>query len=184
MNAFDTLTLEATLLALAEQPNELPASLQQSLGTIGQEFATHQPQAVDQLRALVSESSLNVAYAAAYRDLQTHSSQVERNKSLLLSANGSLTIDLDILAAGILTAPQPPQAARQFLQSLQRSAQGQKLTTRLWERLDRIMIMAAGGAFLGGTIGQIPGAVIGTLLAALYGGYLGIAKPTVQGHDR
>jgi len=38
INTFDVLILEATLRALAEQPDELPDSLQQSLGAIGQEL--------------------------------------------------------------------------------------------------------------------------------------------------
>jgi len=195
MNAFDALTLEATLRALAEQPDELPDALQQSLGAIGHEFATHQPQAVDQLRTLVSESSLSLAYDAAYRDLQTRPSQVERNKSLLLRMNGSRGIDLDILAAGILTAPQPTQSARQFLRLLQQKSQTIRIDyldsfrplqqpsqpsrslASLWERLDRIMVMAAGGAFLGGVVAQIPGALVGTILATLYGGYISMATP-------
>ncbi len=180
MNAFDTLTLEATLLALAEQPNELPDPLQQDLRAIGQAFATHQPQAVEHLRTLISESSLGTAYTAAYRDLQTRPSQIERNKSLLLSTNGSLGIDLDILAAGILTAPQPTQSARQFLRSLQQPSQPSKSLTRVWERLDRVMVMAAGGAFLGGAIAQIPGALVGTVLATLYGSYISMTTPQAK----
>jgi hypothetical protein len=36
--------------------------------------------------------------------------------------------------------------------------------------------MMAGGAALGGAIGQIPGAIVGGVLAATYGWYISFAK--------
>jgi hypothetical protein len=36
--------------------------------------------------------------------------------------------------------------------------------------------MIAGGAFLGGAIAQIPGAIGGAAIAALYGWYIGFGK--------
>lgn len=39
------------------------------------------------------------------------------------------------------------------------------------------MIMAAGGAFVGGCIAQIPGAIVGSLLMAAYAYYISFIKP-------
>jgi hypothetical protein len=44
-------------------------------------------------------------------------------------------------------------------------------TTDFWERGDRVMVMAAGGAILGGMLAQIPGATLGAILAGIYGWY-------------
>jgi hypothetical protein len=44
-------------------------------------------------------------------------------------------------------------------------------TTAFWERGDRVMVMAAGGAILGGMLAQIPGATLGAILAGIYGWY-------------
>jgi hypothetical protein len=40
--------------------------------------------------------------------------------------------------------------------------------TDFWQRGDRIIALASGGAFLGVLVGQIPGAIVGGLLAAFY----------------
>jgi ABC-type xylose transport system permease subunit len=45
--------------------------------------------------------------------------------------------------------------------------------SNFWERSDRVMAMASGGAALGAMVGQIPGAIIGAALAAAYGWYSG-----------
>ena len=46
-----------------------------------------------------------------------------------------------------------------------------------WNKTDRIAIMTAGGAALGSAIALLPGAIIGGLLAATYGGYISFIKP-------
>jgi hypothetical protein len=40
-----------------------------------------------------------------------------------------------------------------------------------WARGDRILVMAAGGAILGSMFAQVPGAVVGAILAGIYGWY-------------
>jgi hypothetical protein len=40
-----------------------------------------------------------------------------------------------------------------------------------WKGGDRVLVMAAGGAILGGMLAQIPGATIGAVLAGIYGWY-------------
>nr|MDJ0581728.1 hypothetical protein [Crocosphaera sp.] len=38
-----------------------------------------------------------------------------------------------------------------------------------WKRGNKILAFASGGAFLGGLIAQIPGSIIGAVIAAIYG---------------
>jgi ABC-type glucose/galactose transport system permease subunit len=45
-----------------------------------------------------------------------------------------------------------------------------------WDKADRIAVVIAGGAALGGAIAQIPGAIVGAGLAAAYGWYISFAK--------
>jgi hypothetical protein len=42
-----------------------------------------------------------------------------------------------------------------------------------WDKCDRIAVMTAGGASLGGAIAPIPGAIVGGAVAAGYGWYIG-----------
>ncbi|MER3433274.1 MAG: hypothetical protein C4288_07560 [Leptolyngbya sp. ERB_1_1] len=48
--------------------------------------------------------------------------------------------------------------------------------SNFWEKGDRIVAIIAGGAFLGGTIAQVPGAIVGSILAAIYGWYTSSAQ--------
>jgi hypothetical protein len=46
-----------------------------------------------------------------------------------------------------------------------------------WDKADRIAVMTAGGAALGGAIAMVPGAVALGLFAGAYGYYIGFVKP-------
>jgi uncharacterized membrane protein len=55
----------------------------------------------------------------------------------------------------------------------------------LWQRGDRVMAMASGGAALGAMIGQVPGALIGAILAGVYGWQSGAkSKSTKAGPEK
>lgn len=47
----------------------------------------------------------------------------------------------------------------------------------VWDKADRIAVMTAGGAALGAAIAQLPGAILGLLIAAGYGYYIGFVQP-------
>ncbi|MGG6263266.1 hypothetical protein ACQ4M3_39715 [Leptolyngbya sp. AN03gr2] len=49
-----------------------------------------------------------------------------------------------------------------------------------WEKGDRVIAIVAGGAGIGGMIGQIPGALIGGTLAAIFGVYTSLPKKAVK----
>jgi tetratricopeptide (TPR) repeat protein len=50
----------------------------------------------------------------------------------------------------------------------------------LWEKLNRIVVMAIGGACLGAAIAQLPGAIIVGLAALLYGGYISFSQKALR----
>jgi tetratricopeptide (TPR) repeat protein len=50
----------------------------------------------------------------------------------------------------------------------------------LWEKLNRIVVMAIGGACLGAAIAQLPGAIIVGLIALTYGWYISFSKKALR----
>jgi hypothetical protein len=50
-----------------------------------------------------------------------------------------------------------------------KTTSSQKPSSDFWERGDRVMVIAAGGALFGGMLAQIPGAIVGAILAGIYG---------------
>lgn len=71
------------------------------------------------------------------------------------------------------------QVAQSRLQQERREiAQESPLSSnpRSWDKADRVAVVIAGGAALGGAIAQIPGAIIGATLAAVYGWSISFAR--------
>jgi hypothetical protein len=52
------------------------------------------------------------------------------------------------------------------------STVSEDLPGHFWDKADRTAVIIAGGAALGGAIAQLPGAIIGGTLAAVYGWYI------------
>ncbi|MCC5640451.1 hypothetical protein LC593_32415 [Nostoc sp. CHAB 5844] len=100
--------------------------------------------------------------------MQQHYQAQERTKSLAIAANGSTSLDIENQIAQILNADDIPQAAQKFLSHLDSQLADDSKQTDFWKRGGRIIALASGGAFLGVLLVQIPGAIIGGLLAAIY----------------
>ncbi len=47
------------------------------------------------------------------------------------------------------------------------------VTQSVWKRGDRVIALSSGGAFLGGLIAQVPGAVVGAVTGAIFGWFDG-----------
>ena len=47
-----------------------------------------------------------------------------------------------------------------------------KSKQNIWGKGNQIIVFASGGAFLGGLIAQVPGAIAGTIIAAIYGTFV------------
>lgn len=175
MNSADTITLTSFMLALSRLNPPLSEDLQQAIRKTGHDLENQYPGVADEIRDLVEKNvHLKEEYQAAYRTLQKQYSTQERTKNLALAATGFPGIDLTV-AAQSLTADNPVNAAEQFIKGLKAQAlvSTNKATVSLeapgfWQRGDRLIALASGGAFLGGLLAQIPGAIVGGLLAGVF----------------
>jgi hypothetical protein len=175
----DTIDLEALLYALAQQPDSLPPALQASLTKIGRDLETNPSEAkAIELRELIkSDESLELAYQNGLVAIDRAYSSQERTKGINSISTATLGID-NLFIKGILLSNDWVESAKQLPRDLNSSSQ--ETPDRFWDKTDRIAVMTAGGAALGGAIAQLPGAIIGGIVAAGYGWYIGFgqAKPS------
>jgi hypothetical protein len=176
LNPLDTLSCEAFIRAIPQLNEPLPDELQTDIRSVLQAIANQRPQSTDLIRAMLHQyPNFQAKYEDAYRKLQTQYQRNERARgSLALPTEPSLA-DISRLAAQLFAADQPITSARQWVEPIQSAPTAKPAD--LWEKGDRIMIMAAGGAFVGGCIAQIPGAIVGSLITATYGWYISFIKP-------
>ena len=168
LSAHKTIDLKALLYALTQQATPLPEPIQQALQRTGQALQQNQPEAGRQLREQIKRyEPLEAAYMSALRELDKQYVSQQRTKSL--SATFSNTVGADWLFINdIIPAADWVSTAKQVLQAQQpKSKQGE-----FWDRADRTVVIIAGGGAIGGAIAQIPGAIIGALVAAAYAWYI------------
>lgn len=186
MRATDDKTIRAFLMALEQLDSPLSQAALQTVHAAGAALVDHQPEiAAHALHTLAeTDPTLTQHYQNARSKLTQQYNAQERSKNLAWAAALPQS-DFEQLAAKILTALDGVQPPRQLMSNLIPSS---KQKTDFWERADRIVVMAGGGAFLGGAlaqlivgvaIAQVPGAIVGALLAASYGWYIGFGKRTI-----
>jgi hypothetical protein len=119
-------------------------------------------QASEQIRNIIRQvPALDASYKAADQYLDAQHSTQHRTKALAA------------------TFPNPDRLPwifySQILPSHNWVNQAKSVTTiaqpteSTWDRLERSLIMMAGGVFIGGSIAQIPGAIVVGVVAAIYG---------------
>jgi hypothetical protein len=159
-----TIDFEALLYALAQQTEPLPQDLQQKLTNISRFLPEENPDAARQLRALIQQSSsLEIAYKKALEAWDKNYASQERTKCLNATFNRTSGLD-DLFINSIFSTEDWVRSTKKIIDS--HSSPKQK--SRFLERGDRVVTLAGGGAFLGVLIFQIPGAIIGGLLAGIY----------------
>jgi hypothetical protein len=165
LNPLDTLSCEAFIRAILQLNEPLPDELHTIIRSTLQAIANQRPQSTDLIQAMLDQyPDFRAKYETTYRKLQT---QYQRNEPSLA--------DISRLAAQLFAADQPLTSVRQWVEPIQTAPTAKP--EDFWEKGDRIMIMAAGGAFVGGCIAQIPGAIVGSLIAGTYGWYISFIKP-------
>jgi hypothetical protein len=173
MTTFDPIPGKALLVVIAQSEN-LSTELKAKIHRLSTPWKTHQPDVNDQIRNLISQDRhLQKLYQDAYDTLEGQYQNQQRAKTLDVSFPPEE--DLWDTVSQVLSDPDPFKTARRVVHI----RQAQSLNTaqsRFWEKSDRIAVMLAGGAFLGGVIAQIPGAISGAAIAALYGWYIGFGK--------
>ncbi|AFY97253.1 hypothetical protein [Chamaesiphon minutus] len=156
--------LEALLYALAQQTEPLPESLQQSLIEVGRSLHEDRPDTARELRALIQQySPLELEYQRALTKWDENYTSQERAKTLDATFSIASGLD-DLFIERVLPATNWVTATKK----LANSSKYLKQRSQFLERGDRVVALASGGAFLGVLIAQIPGAVIGGVLAGVY----------------
>ncbi len=164
----DELDLEVLKHALDHYSAQIPRQEIDALLQLMQNWKQQQPHAAQQICQFAAQSEpIDRAYDHALIDLRRQYITQQRAKSAVLTPQthgelNGLTPIADQLIASLETILNPPR---------------RPLSTSPWENFDRIAIMGAGGAFLGGAIVQIFGGgstqLIGALLGALVGSLSG-----------
>ena len=182
MNPFEATTLEAFLRAVSQMEKPLSQDLQEEIRKVGRALAKNQLDVIKEIPSLVERDIfLSEQYKSAYLSLQKQYQAQERTKSLAIAVNGSTSLDLESQIAEILNAEDLPGAAKKFVSRLDSQRGEPSKQADFWQLGDRVIALASGGAFLGVLLAQIPGAIIGGLLAATYAWF---TAPQAQSSDK
>jgi hypothetical protein len=172
MNTADADILDALIQALAQQNAPLPQALQQEMAQVGRRLAAHNSEgmpdseAIEQLLQEVKQyPPLQDAYDTAYRHILNIYHSQERTKSMSEAVATPWTTDLKIAAALALTAENPIETAKWLLRQRETASQE---TSDQWERGRSVLVMIAGGTYIGSMIAQVPGAIVGGILGAAF----------------
>jgi hypothetical protein len=107
-----------------------------------------------EIRALVEEyPELDRVYQVERQKLQREYRGSDRAKGMAMSPQAPVSID------------------HSFFTHTNGNTNSTQPNPNFWEGGDRVLVIAAGGAILGGMLAQIPGATIGAVLAGIYGWY-------------
>jgi hypothetical protein len=172
------INLEVLLYALSQQLEPLPSDLQQSLTEIGQALqANPTDENKIKLRDLIKTyEPLEIVYRSDLK--KSNQSYISQERTKSLSATFPMTSGLDELSieSFLLPANDWVAAAKQLVNNLnppQTSAQ-------FWDKTDRMAVTTAGGIAIGSAIAQLPGAIVGGALGAVYGWSIGFRKTAKQ----
>jgi hypothetical protein len=169
MNTFETRTIEAFLRAVSSYEKPLPPDIQQQVRRIGHDLEKHDTRSLGDIPTLVQQDDvLKQQYDHIYRSLQKQYSAQERTKSLAIETNGSATLDIESQIAQVFYADNLIESAQHFLNRLDSQHIGKMKKVDFWDRGNRVVSLASGGIFLGVLLAQLPGAIVGGVLVALY----------------
>ena len=171
---------EALLVALAQQSKPLPEDLQRSLQDAGQALRENQLQAASQLRELVRQDPLlESAYQNALEQWDEQYASQERTKNLSATFPNPSVLD-SLFLQNVTPSQDWVTTAKQVTDQ----QSNQPTAANFWNKADRIVVMVAGGAAVGGAIGLAPGAIAGATVAAICGWYMGFEKKRLLNSER
>lgn len=174
----DKINIEVLLDALSQQIDPLPPDLQRSLTEIGQ-ISQANLTGEDKIKIcelVESYQPLKIAYDLAFTERYQNYVSQERTKSL--GATFQITSGLDELSIERLLLP-----AHDWVAVAKRLVNNRSLpqtSAQFWDKTDRMAVTTAGGIALGSAIAQIPGAIVGGALGAVYGWSIGFRKTAKQ----
>ena len=170
-----SINIEALMLALSQQDESLPEDIERSIDRLKDAaFMKGDVEASEQIREVMRRyPEFNASYMAADRYLDSQHNAQHRTKALAA------------------TFPNPDRLQwifyNQILNSHDWVNQAKTVTTAAqptetnWDRMERALVMMTGGIFIGGSIAQIPGAIVVGIFAAIYGWCVSLgAKKSVR----
>jgi hypothetical protein len=161
-----TIDIDALMMALAHQSHALPSDLQQHLTQVGQAMAQNQPDAAQAMRNLVrSYEPLETAYFNVLQQWDSAYATQQRAKSLDATFHTAQGLGF-IFTQDILPMADWVAATKGLLPDTNADAQ-----PRWIKRGNTIITMVSGGAFLGVLLAQFPGAIVGAIVAGIFGWY-------------
>jgi hypothetical protein len=175
-----TIDLDALMVALSHQKESLPPDLQQQLSQAGQALVDNQPNAAQTLREQIrSYPPLETAYFQVLRQWDNDYATQERAKSLTATFHTYQGIGF-LFSQDILPTADWVKTIQQITQAPITPNRSIAPSTSWIKRGNTIVTMTCGGAFLGVLLAQIPGAIVGGILACLLGWFTSRPK-TAQG---
>jgi hypothetical protein len=161
-----TIDIDALMLALTHQTHSLPSDLQRQLVQAGQAMAANQTDAAIALRSLVrSYEPLEAAYFNVLTQWDNEYASQQRAKSLDGTFHTTQGLGF-IFTQDILPTMDWVVAAKTLSQGVNPDGDPQWI-----KRGNTIVTMVSGGAFLGVLLAQLPGAIVGAIVAGIFGWY-------------
>lgn len=152
---------EALLYALAAQTEALPETLKQAHANAVNASVNQRSEAIHRLRQQIEQyPTLETAYRDGLKQVARQNRTQHRAKGI--GATLSAPQSFENILSLVFQSPNPIAEAKRHLRT-------QPITSvpsnQFWEKSDRLVIMTIGGVACGMAVAQIPGAIVGGLIA-------------------
>ncbi len=157
-----SINIEALMLALSQQDEPIPDDITQSIAALKDAaFRQGNQEATEQIRTLIRQyPPLEASYNSAYQYLDGQYDAQHRAKAL-----GTTFPNPDRLPWVFYNQILP---SNDWVNQVKSVTTAQSTVT-VWDRIERSLVLMIGGVFIGGSLAQIPGAIIVGIIAAIYG---------------
>ncbi len=164
----DPFASEAFLRTLPNLSQPLSEPSQQKIRYILQLIRDQKPCVAQEIEKLNEESpTFKEEYEKTYIELLRQYQSKERSKGMAV-AMPMASSNIEDWANRLLSAGGDLVTAAQAVVKPPQKSNTAKPGSEFWERGDRVIALGSGGAFLGALLAQVPGAVVGGVLATLF----------------
>ena len=176
----NSINIEALMLALSQQDESLPEDIERSIDRLKDAaFMKGDVEASEQIREVIRQSpELDASYKAADRYLDSQHDAQHRAKALAATFPNPDRLSW-VFYDQILPSHDWVNATQHFIAQKNTQDTDQPEWIR---RGNSIVTMISGGAFLGVMLAQIPGAIVGAIVAGIFG-WITSKPKTEQGWD-
>jgi hypothetical protein len=176
----NSINIEALMLALSQQDESLPEDIERSIDRLKDAaFMKGDVEASEQIREVIRQSpELDASYKAADQYLDSQHNAQHRTKALAATFPNPDRLSW-VFYDQILPSHDWVNATQHFIAQKNTQDTDQPEWIR---RGNSIVTMISGGAFLGVMLAQIPGAIVGAIVAGIFG-WITSKPKTEQGWD-